>query len=75
MPRAPGLARYEEAVRRRLDPEHPWFYRTLQRHGTYTALNAQIQGDSARHTKLWIRACWREGIIPLLQMHDAWIAR
>ena len=71
MPRAPGRARYEEAVRRRLDPEHPWFYQTLQRHGTYTALNAQIQGAAARHTKLWMRACWREGIVPLLQMHDA----
>ena len=33
--------------------------------------NAQIQGDAARHTKLWMRACWREGIVPLLQMHDA----
>ena len=65
-----GPCSYEEAVRRRLDPEHPWFYQTLQRHGTYTALNAQIQGNSARHTKLWMRACWREGIIPLLQMHD-----
>ena len=66
-----GPCSYEEAVRRRLDPEHPWFYQTLQRHGTYTALNAQIQGDSARHTKLWMRACAREGIVPLLQMHDA----
>jgi hypothetical protein len=25
----------------------------------------------ARHTKLWMRACWREGFVPLLQMHDA----
>ena len=57
-------------VRRRLDPEHPWFYHTLQRTGTYTALNALIQGSAARHTKLWMRACWREGIVPLLQMHD-----
>ena len=38
---------------------------------TYTALNALIQGRAARHTKLWMRACWREGIVPLLQMHDA----
>jgi hypothetical protein len=34
-------------------------------------MNALIQGSGARHTKLWMRACWREGIIPLLQMHDA----
>src|SRR4029077_5677501 len=37
----------------------------------YTALNAQIQGDAARHTKLWMRAVYREGVVPLLQMHDA----
>jgi CHC2 zinc finger/Toprim domain len=34
-------------------------------------LNALIQGSAARHTKLWMRACWREGIVPLLQMHDS----
>jgi hypothetical protein len=34
-------------------------------------MNALIQGSAARHTKLWMRACWREGIVPLLQMHDA----
>lgn len=33
-------------------------------------MNALIQGGAARHTKLWMRACWCEGIIPLLQMHD-----
>ena len=65
-----GPCSHEEAVRRRQDPNHPWFYCPLQRSGTYTALNAQIQGDAARHTKLWMRACWREGIVPLLQMHD-----
>jgi hypothetical protein len=65
-----GPCFHEEAVRRRQDPNHPWFYCQLQRSGTYTALNAQIQGDAARHTKLWMRACWREGIVPLLQMHD-----
>ena len=34
-------------------------------------MNALIQGTAARHTKLWMRACWREGIVPLLQMHDS----
>ena len=33
-------------------------------------MNALIQGSAARHTKLWMRACWLEGIVPLLQMHD-----
>ena len=45
--------------------------RWLRRAETHTALNALIQGSAARHTKLWMRACWREGIVPLLQMHDA----
>ena len=66
-----GPCAHEEAVRRRQDPKHPWYYRALQRSGTYTALNALIQGSAARHTKLWMLACWREGIVPLLQMHDA----
>ena len=34
-------------------------------------MNSLIQGSSAAHTKLWMRECWREGIVPLLQMHDA----
>ena len=69
-PKAPALSR-EEAQRRTKDTEHPWFGRWLRRAKTHTALNALIQGSAARHTKLWMRACWREGIVPLLQMHDA----
>src|SRR5262249_2715073 len=65
-----GPCAHDEAVRRRQDPRHPWYYRTLRRSGTYTALNALIQGSAARHTKLWMRACWRERVVPLLQMHD-----
>ena len=37
----------------------------------YRAMNSLIQGSAARHSKLWMRACWQEGIVPLLQMHDA----
>ena len=66
-----GPCSHEEAVRRQQDPAHPWFGRTILRSRTYTALNALIQGSAARHTKLWMRACWREGIVPLLQMHDS----
>jgi DNA polymerase-1 len=61
----------EEAERRVADPNHPWYGRRLRRADTYTALNALIQGSAARQTKLWMRAVWREGIVPLLQMHDA----
>jgi DNA polymerase I-like protein with 3'-5' exonuclease and polymerase domains len=61
-----------EAERRLADPDHPWFRRgQLCRADTHNALNALIQGSAARHTKLWMRAVWREGIVPLLQMHDA----
>jgi hypothetical protein len=36
-----------------------------------SVLNALIQGDAARHTKLWMRKVWRERMVPLVQMHDA----
>jgi DNA polymerase I-like protein with 3'-5' exonuclease and polymerase domains len=61
----------EEAQRRRKDSGHPWHRKQIHRCDTYTALNALVQGSSARHTKLWMRAVYRAGIIPLLQMHDA----
>ena len=66
-----GPCSREEAERRVRDPTHPWYRRWIRRAETYKAMNALIQGSAARHTKLWMRACWREGIVPLLQMHDA----
>jgi hypothetical protein len=61
----------EEALRRINDPEHPWFGKTsLRRADTHKAMNALIQGSAARHRKRWMRAVWREGFVPLLQMHD-----
>ena len=66
-----GPVPLEEAKRRLNDPDHPWYKRgPLYRADVHTALNALIQGSAARHTKLWMLACWREGIVPLLQMHD-----
>jgi DNA polymerase-1 len=66
-----GPCELEEARERVRNPDHPWYRRgPLYRADTHTALNAMIQGSAARHTKLWMRACWREGIVPLLQMHD-----
>jgi DNA polymerase I-like protein with 3'-5' exonuclease and polymerase domains len=61
----------EEAERRVNDPAHPWHRQWLKRVDCHKAMNALIQGSAARHTKLWMRACWCEGIVPLLQMHDA----
>jgi DNA polymerase I-like protein with 3'-5' exonuclease and polymerase domains len=66
-----GPCALEEAQRRVKDPAHPWFGHWLSRARIHTALNALIQGSAARHTKLWMRDCWREGVVPLLQMHDA----
>jgi DNA polymerase I-like protein with 3'-5' exonuclease and polymerase domains len=61
----------EEAERRINDPEHAWYRKgPPHRIDTHKAMNALIQGSAARHTKLWMRTCWREGIVPLLQMHD-----
>ncbi len=58
-----------EARDRLADPNHPWKGR-LKRFGTHKAMNSLIQGSAARQTKLCMRECWREGIIPMLQMHD-----
>ena len=66
-----GPCSREETERRVANPNHPWYRRCLRRADTHKAMNALIQGSAARHTKLWMRACWREGIVPLLQMHDA----
>jgi DNA polymerase I-like protein with 3'-5' exonuclease and polymerase domains len=61
----------DEAERRLKDPEHSWYRKSpLRRADTRKAFNALIQGSAARHTKLWMRLCWREGIVPLVQMHD-----
>ena len=66
-----GPCSREEAERRIKDPAHAWYRKGPPRRiDTHKAMNALIQGSAARHTKLWMRACWREGIVPLLQMHD-----
>lgn len=44
--------------------------RRLKRAWTRTALNRLIQGGSAVQTKKAMRLCWREGIMPNIQMHD-----
>jgi len=59
----------DEALARVRDPDHPWSGR-LKRAMTHKAMNKLIQGSAARQTKLAMRQCWREGIVPALQMHD-----
>lgn len=58
-----------EAQERCDDPRHPW-ERPLRRAYTHKAMNRLIQGSAARQTKMAMRACWREGLLPLIQMHD-----
>jgi DNA polymerase I-like protein with 3'-5' exonuclease and polymerase domains len=60
-----------EAERRMRDPGHPWYGQKLWRAETWKALNVLIQSAAATQTKEWMRACFREGVIPLLQMHDS----
>src|SRR5262249_2970266 len=52
-------------------PGHSWYGRRLWRAETYKALNVLIQSAAAVQTKQWMRACFREGVVPLLQMHDS----
>jgi DNA polymerase I-like protein with 3'-5' exonuclease and polymerase domains len=68
-----GPCSREEAERRVTDPEHRWYGRRRQLRcaETHKALNSLVQGSAARLTKIWMLACWREGVVPLLQMHDA----
>jgi len=42
----------------------------LKRAGTHKAMNRLIQGSSARQTKMAMLACYQEGLLPLIQMHD-----
>lgn len=60
----------EEALGRVADANHPWYKERLRRADTRKAMNREIQGSAARQTKLAMRGCWREGIVPLIQMHD-----
>ena len=47
-----------------------WPNAKLRRAFTHKAMNRLIQGTAARQTKMWMRGCWRDGYVPLLQMHD-----
>jgi DNA polymerase-1 len=47
-----------------------WPEKRLRRADTRKAMSRLIQGSAARQTKRAMRDCWREGIVPLVQMHD-----
>lgn len=65
-----GPCSREEAIRRQADPDHPWSRSKLRRADTRKALNNLVQGSAARQTKRAMLALWREGVLPLIQMHD-----
>lgn len=60
----------DEARERQKDPRHPWSRVRLRRADTRKALNNLVQGSAARQTKKAMLEMWREGILPLIQMHD-----
>ena len=62
--------RREHAERAVQDPEHPWYRKKLRRAKTRNAMNCLIQGGAARQTKTAMVACWRAGLLPILQVHD-----
>lgn len=64
-----GPCDLEEAHRRLNDPEHPWEGK-LKRAMTHKAMNSLIQGSAARQTKKAMVTMFREGVVPLIQMHD-----
>lgn len=61
---------YDEAMSRVEDKDHPWHHKRLKRSECRKAMNAKIQGSGARMTKMSMRACWRAGHVPLIQIHD-----
>jgi DNA polymerase I-like protein with 3'-5' exonuclease and polymerase domains len=57
-------------ARSREAAERQWPGQALRRYRTHKAMNSLIQGSAARQTKRAMRDCWREGLVPMLQLHD-----
>jgi DNA polymerase I-like protein with 3'-5' exonuclease and polymerase domains len=60
----------EEAHKRQAIQDHPWRGKRLRRADTRKAGNSIIQGGAAVQTKKALLQCAREGLLPILQMHD-----
>jgi hypothetical protein len=61
-----------EALERVRDPDHPWHGKTLHRVDIHKAMNALHSGICcASHEAVDASLLARDGIVPLLQMHDA----
>lgn len=59
-----------QAPRPRDVAEALWPKQNLRRAFTHKSMNRLIQGSAARQTKMAMRACWQEKIVPLIQLHD-----
>lgn len=59
-----------EADLRVASENHEWYGQQLRRSFTHKAMNRLIQGSAARQCKLAMREIWRQGVTPLLQLHD-----
>lgn len=59
-----------EAQERASTTGHPWHGVRLKRAYTHKAMNRRIQGSAARQMKMAMAACYEDGIVPILQMHD-----
>lgn len=66
----PPVSKMEADARVATDSGHPWEGHRLKRAFTHKAMNRIIQGSAARQCKRAMRELWREGVVPLLQLHD-----
>jgi DNA polymerase I-like protein with 3'-5' exonuclease and polymerase domains len=62
-----GRSGYALSHARALDE---WSGKKLERAYTHKAMNRLVQGGAARQTKKAMLACYREGHLPMIQMHD-----
>lgn len=59
-----------EAPRSLAAAREKWEHQRLRRAYVHKAMNRLIQGSAARQTKMAMLEMWRQGIVPLIQMHD-----
>ncbi len=62
---------HQKALRLQASPEDlVWCGKAIRRAYTHKAMNSVIQGSAADQTKKSMLDCWREGIVPFIQLHD-----
>ena len=61
---------YSPAIQGKKEAQEKFENKPIRRAFTHKALNRLIQGSAADMTKLAMREIWKEGIVPMHQMHD-----